>query len=93
MMVLSYLWGQAYLKKQIGKEKNDDMQLVEPIPYPVGRMLGYLALALGLYALSVLAKPQQMWLMYTLNTLYLLFFLAVAVGVEYYIIKHNRAAR
>lgn len=93
MMVLSYLWGQSYLKKQIGKEKNDDMQLVEPIPYPVGRMLGYLALALGLYALSVLAKPQQMWLMYTLNTLYLLFFLAVAVGVEYYIIKHNRAAR
>ena len=83
MMVVSYLWGQRYLKGLKGSEKSDDLQLVEPIPYHVGRMGFYLLLALGFYALSLLCKPESPALMYTLNTLYLLAFVGIAGGLEF----------
>ena len=38
MMVVSYLWGQSYLRKLVGTQKNEDLQLVEPIPYNVKRI-------------------------------------------------------
>ena len=84
MMTVSYLWGQGYLRKlqQQEQPKTDDMQLVAPIPYATGRMLMYLAVALGLYALSVLARPESTVLMYVLNTCYLLAFVALAFLLE-----------
>ena len=83
MMVVSYLWGQRYLRGLEGTPRSDDMQLVEPIPYPIGRMAFYFLLALGLYALSTLCRPDSTALMYVLNTAYLILFIAVAGVVEY----------
>ncbi|MCR5423627.1 MAG: oligosaccharide flippase family protein [Bacteroidales bacterium] len=84
MMTVSYLWGQNYLRKlqRQGQPKTDDMQLVTPIPYATGRILMYLAVALGIYALSVLARPASNVLMYTLNTCYLLAFAGFAFLME-----------
>ena len=82
MMVLSYVWGQSYLRRQLGREKSDDMQLVEPIPYHLGRMLFYLFFAIGLYCLSLWARPSSQAMVYVVNTLYLLLFVAVAFVVE-----------
>lgn len=62
MIIVSYLWGQRVYK----------------IPYDVKRIAGYIAFALVLYGLSVVFKPENMVLMYALNTLYLLIFLGVA---------------
>ncbi len=66
MMVVSYIWGQR----------------VRPIPYRVGRMLLYFLLAMGFYALSVFARPEAQWLMYVLNTCYIVIFCAVCFLVE-----------
>ena len=82
MMVVSYLWGQRWLAKQRGREKSDDMQLVEPIPYDTRRMLAYMALAILLAALSLLASPESALLRYGLNTLYLLAFAAIVILTE-----------
>lgn len=90
MMVVSYLWGQHYLKGLQGCERNNDLQLVEPIPYHVGRMALYLLVALGLYALSVRFKPESTALMYALNTLYLLAFVGLAGGLEYKRLKRQQ---
>ena len=82
MMVVSYLWGQSYLRKLVGTQKNEDLQLVEPIPYNVKRIAFYFVLAMGVYALSVVAKPSSTALVYVLNTCYILIFLAVVVLLE-----------
>ncbi|MCF0211468.1 MAG: hypothetical protein HUK17_01030, partial [Bacteroidales bacterium] len=47
------------------------------------RMAFYFLLALGLYALSTLCRPDSTALMYVLNTAYLILFIAVAGVVEY----------
>lgn len=66
MMVVSYLWGQK----------------VRPIPYRVGRMTIYFLLAMGIYALSIYARPETQWLMYVLNTCYIVGFVAFCFLVE-----------
>ncbi len=90
MMVVSYLWGQRYLSNLRGTERSDDLQLVEPVPYPIGRMALYLALAIGFFVLGFYFKPENTILMYVLNTLYFMAFVGIAGGLEF---KHLRGAK
>ncbi len=60
-MLLSYL---------VGQKRN-------PIPYQMGTLLGYFALALSLYGLSVWLKPAQLGWSLVLNTALLLVYVAV----------------
>ena len=56
-----------------------------PIPYPIGRMLLYIGLAVGAYFLSVYARPLvEGSLVYIigLNTVILLFFLGIIYFLE-----------
>lgn len=56
-----------------------------PIPYQVGRFLGYLVLALGVYAMSLWLKPflsQNDFYQYSVNALFLLGFAAIAFLFE-----------
>lgn len=59
----------------IGQRKN-------PVPYPVASMLGYAALALALYAASVLLRPDALGWRLALNTLLLLVYVAVVAWNE-----------
>ena len=54
----------------IGQRKN-------PVPYPVWTILGYFALALALYALTQLVRPEALGWRLALNTLWLAIFAAV----------------
>ncbi len=56
-----------------------------PIPYQVSRFLGYLVLALSIYALSLWLKPflsQNDFYQYSVNALFLLGFAAIAFLFE-----------
>ncbi len=59
----------------IGQRKN-------PVPYPVGTILGYFALALALYALTVALRPDALGWRLALNTLLLLVYVAVVAWRE-----------
>ena len=59
----------------IGQRKN-------PVPYPVGTMLIYAALALGLYALTVELRPHALGWRLVLNTALLAVYLAVVAWNE-----------
>ncbi len=59
----------------IGQKKN-------PVPYPVGSILGYFALALGLFAATQLVRPGALWLRLALNTLLLMVYVAVVAWNE-----------
>lgn len=66
MMIVSYVWGQK----------------VRPIPYRIKRIGCYFLMAMGIYFLSSSVQPSQQWLMYVLNTIYLLAFCTVCFVVE-----------
>jgi len=59
----------------IGQRKN-------PVPYPVWTILGYMVLALALYALTVVIHPEALWLRLAWNTLLLLVYVAVVLYNE-----------
>lgn len=59
----------------IGQKKN-------PVPYPVGTIGGYFALALALFAVTRLVRPEALWLRLALNTLLLLVYLAAVLYNE-----------
>ena len=59
----------------IGQRKN-------PVPYPVGTMLIYAALALGLYALTVELRPHALGWRLVLNTVLLAVYLSVVAWNE-----------
>ena len=59
----------------IGQKKN-------PVPYPVWTLLGYMALALALYGLTVVVRPDAMWLRLAWNTLMMLVYIAVVLWNE-----------
>ena len=64
----------------IGQKKN-------PVPYPVGAIFGYFVLALALYAVTQLVRPDAMWLRLVLNTLLLLVYVAVVAWNERQLIR------
>lgn len=66
MTLLSFYWGQKYYK----------------VPYEVGNAVFYFVLALSLYFISVFLKPESQTLMYVLNTILLLVFVAIFVVKE-----------
>ncbi|MBO7100936.1 MAG: lipopolysaccharide biosynthesis protein [Bacteroidales bacterium] len=53
-----------------------------PVPYPVGTLLGYFALALLLYAATQLIRPDSLVLRLAINTLLLLVYVAVVLYNE-----------
>ena len=53
-----------------------------PVPYPVGTILGYMALALLLYAATVWVHPTSIWLRLGWNTLMLLVYVAAVLYGE-----------
>ena len=59
----------------IGQKKN-------PVPYPVWTILGYILLAHVLYALTVVVRPEALWLRLAWNTLLLLVYVAVVLWNE-----------
>ncbi len=59
----------------IGQKKN-------PVPYPVWSILGYMVLALALYALTVVVRPDALWLRLAWNTLMMLVYIAVVLWNE-----------
>ena len=59
----------------IGQKKN-------PIPYPVATILGYLALALALYGVTVLVHPAALWARLAVNTLVFCVYVAVMLYSE-----------
>lgn len=70
-MLLSYF---------VGRKKN-------PVPYNVPVLLGYFALALGLYAVSVWVKPAALGWELAFNTLLLLVYVAVVAYNERALVK------
>lgn len=65
-MLLSYF---------VGRKKS-------PVPYQLGTILGYFALALGLYGVSVWLKPECLGWELALNTVLLMTYVAVALWCE-----------
>ena len=59
----------------IGQKKN-------PVPYPVATIAGYFLLALALFAVTRLVRPEALWLRLALNTVLLLVYLAVMLYNE-----------
>ena len=57
------------------------------VPYPVWTILGYFALALGLYAVSVYFRPESQTLVFVMNTGLLLVYLAVAAFNERAVVR------
>ena len=53
-----------------------------PVPYPVGTLLGYFALALFLFAATQLIRPDSLVLRLAINTLLLLVYVAVVLYNE-----------
>ncbi|MFH0761464.1 MAG: polysaccharide biosynthesis C-terminal domain-containing protein [Bacteroidota bacterium] len=66
MMVISYFWGRK----------------VYPIPYETGRLVGWILLAAGIYAISWLLRPDALWLRLSLNTLLFLLFTGIIARGE-----------
>jgi O-antigen/teichoic acid export membrane protein len=66
MMVISYFWGRK----------------VYPIPYETGRLIGWILLAAGIYAISWLLRPDALWLRLLLNTLLFLLFTGIIAWGE-----------
>ncbi len=65
MMVLSYFWGRR----------------IYPIPYQTGMLLAWTALALALYAISALIKPENFFIRLAWDSLLLMVFIVV-VGLK-----------
>ncbi len=63
MTVTSYLIGQRYY----------------PVPYPIGKMVLYILLALGIYAVSLWIRPEVLWQILLVNTGLMLAYLG-AIG-------------
>jgi len=63
MMIFSYLWGKR----------------IYPIPYNVPKILIWISGAVAIYLLSVLIKPEMLWIRLAVNTLLMLLFL-ILVG-------------
>ena len=63
----------------IGQKKN-------PVPYPVGTILGYMALALLLYAATVWVHPDALWVRLAWNTLMLLVYIAAVLWGERHLV-------
>ncbi|MCR5445892.1 MAG: lipopolysaccharide biosynthesis protein, partial [Bacteroidales bacterium] len=59
----------------IGQKKN-------PVPYPVGTLLGYFVLTLALYAVMQVVHPDALWLRLVVNTLLLGVYVAVVAWNE-----------
>lgn len=66
MMVISYFWGRK----------------VYPIPYETGRLVGWILLAAGIYAISWLLRPEALWLRLSINTLLFLLFTGIIARGE-----------
>ena len=66
IMVLSFIYGQRHY----------------PIPYQLGKNLGFLALALALFFIDKYLVPQGGFIGYTLKTVFLLIFAAAFLAVE-----------
>jgi O-antigen/teichoic acid export membrane protein len=66
MMVISFFYGQKHYH----------------INYNIIRILGYLALSLGLYFISVYIKPANTIMLYSFNTMLLLVFTGVVIYIE-----------
>ena len=58
-----------------------------PVPYPVATILGYMALALILYAATVLVHPSSIWLRLGWNTLMMLVYVAAVLYGERHIVS------
>jgi O-antigen/teichoic acid export membrane protein len=61
MMVISYFWGRK----------------VYPIPYETGRLLGWILLAVAIYVISWLLRPDALYLRLLFNTLLFLLFAGI----------------
>ena len=59
----------------IGQRKN-------PVPYPVGTIAAYFALALALFAVTRLVQPEALWARLVVNTAVLLLYVAAALYGE-----------
>jgi len=66
MVVVSYLWGQRYMK----------------IPYSVSKISIYLILAIAIYIFSDNIHPESKLISLSLNTLYLLIFVVFVFAIE-----------
>lgn len=65
MMVISFFWGRRFYK----------------IPYETGLLLGWTALAIALYSISALVKPENFFIRFTWDAMLLLVFVVV-VGMK-----------
>lgn len=65
MMVISYFWGRKFY----------------PVPYQTGLLLAWTVMALALYALSALVKPENFFVRFAWDALLLLIFLVI-VGLK-----------
>jgi hypothetical protein len=65
MMVISYIWGRK----------------VYPVPYQTGLLLAWTALALVLYGISALVKPENLFLRLIWDGLLMMVFIVV-VGIK-----------
>jgi O-antigen/teichoic acid export membrane protein len=72
-MVLSYIVG----------------QIKSPIPYNLGAIFGYFALALLLYYFSILFRPHQQGWVFVVNTLLLLVYVAVIIYNERELVRRT----
>ncbi|MDZ4680058.1 MAG: oligosaccharide flippase family protein [Saprospiraceae bacterium] len=63
-----------------------------PIPYPIGRMALYIALAVGIYLLSEATKVEDQILRTVINTGWLVFYLLLVYGMERKGLLQRRAA-
>jgi O-antigen/teichoic acid export membrane protein len=63
MMIFSWLWGRR----------------IYPIPYNVPKILLWIGGAVGLYLISVLIRPETLWIRLAVNTILILVFL-ILVG-------------
>ena len=66
MMLVSYLWGQK----------------VFPVPYQVGRIVMYIALAVGLFLISTIFGDYSLAIRLTINTLLILVYLGIVFVFE-----------
>ena len=66
MMMVSYLWGQK----------------VFPVPYQVGRIILYMAFAIGLYLISTMFGDFSLAIKLTINTLLILVYLGIVFVFE-----------
>lgn len=58
-----------------------------PVPYPVGTILGYFALALALFAATLLVRPENIVWRLVFNTLMLLVYVAVVLFGERHLVS------